>query len=202
MKLLYAPASPFVRKVRVMMIESGIDDRVDLVETMTTPVDTPADLIAGNPLGKIPCLLTDDGEGIYDSRVICEYLDATIGDGRMFPADGAARWSALRRQALGDGMMDAGVAARYESFLRPEDRRWDGWYDAQIAKIDRAAAAMAAEVGTLAATVDIGTIACACALGYLDFRFADLGWRDGRAELADWYAGFAERASMAQTAAG
>jgi len=200
MKLLQSTASPFVRKVRVMLIEGGTADQVELVATATTPVDTPADLIAGNPLGKIPCLITDDGDGLYDSRVICEYLDTTIGGGRMIPADGPARWSALRRQALGDGVMDAGVSARYESFFRPEEKRWDGWYDAQIDKITRAVDAMAREVDVLVATLDIGTIACACALSYLDFRFAELGWRDGHAELDNWHASFAERASMQQTA--
>lgn len=199
MRLISAGASPFVRKVRVLLIETGLDGKVELDAAATTPVKPDAKIVASNPLAKIPCLVTDDGQALYDSRVICEYLDGLHAGAKMFPS-GAARWPALRRQALGDGIMDAGVLTRYETFLRPENLRWADWIAGQGGKIARGVDALAAEAGALNKGIDIGAIACACALGYLDFRFPDMAWRDGRGALADWYEGFAARPSMQQTA--
>ena len=113
MKLHYNAASPFVRKVMAVAIETGQEDRLAPVTRMMTPVKPDAELVLDNPLGKIPCLLTDDGAVLYDSRVVCEYLDSLHDGPKMFPAGGPARWTALRRQAEGDGIMDAGVLARY-----------------------------------------------------------------------------------------
>ena len=117
----------------------------------------------------------------------------------MFPASGAARWTALRRQALADGMMDAGVLARYESFVRPEGARWDVWADNQKQKFRRGLDALESEAASLD-VVDIGTLAIACALGYLDFRYADEGWRADRPQLAAWFERFATRPAIAGTA--
>lgn len=198
MKLFYSPSSPFVRKVRVMAIESGIDGQIELIEAPTMPTKTDAGVAASNPLGKIPCLVTNDGKALYDSRVICEFLDSQVGNGDMFP-QGGERWDALRRQALGDGIMDAGVLARYETFLRPEDKRWDDWLQGQMAKVMRSLDLLAAEAGSLSGRIDIGSIAIGCALGYLDFRYGNLGWRNGRKELAAWFDEFNARPSMQQT---
>ena len=136
---------------------------------------------------------------LYDSRVICEYLDGLHDGPPMFPPAGPARWTALRRQAEGDGMLDAAILARYETFVRPEARRFDDWTANQKLKVGRALDALETEAASLGDAVDIGTITIGCALGYLDFRFADDGWRNGRPGLAAWYETFGARPSMAAT---
>jgi glutathione S-transferase len=198
MQLHYNLASPFVRKVIAVAIETGLFERIEPVKRLPSPVAPVAALNADNPLGKIPCLLTDDGMALYDSRVICEYLDSLHHGPKMFPPSGAVRWTALRRQALADGIMDAGVLTRYETFLRPQEARWDAWIDNQKQKWRRSLDALEAEAASLD-VVDIGTIAIACALGYLDFRFADDDWRAGRPRLAAWFEQFARRPSIATT---
>lgn len=200
MKLHYSRASPFVRKVMAVAIETGLEDRLEPVTRMMTPVKPDADLVRDNPIGKVPCLVTDDGMALYDSRVVCEYLDSLHDGPKMFPAAGPARWTALRRQAEGDGIMDAGVLARYETFVRPEERRWPEWIEAQKLKFRRALDSLEDEAGEFGDTVDIGTITMGCALGYLDFRYADEDWRATRPRLAAWFARFAERPAMARTA--
>jgi glutathione S-transferase len=200
MKLHYSAASPFVRKVMAVAIETGLDGRLEPVARVTTPVKPDADLVGDNPLGKIPCLVTDDGAALYDSRVICEYLDSLHAGPKMFPGGGPARWIALRRQAEGDGIMDAGVLGRYETFVRPKEHRWSDWLEAQRQKFRRAMDALEGEAADLGRTIDIGTITIGCALGYLDFRYGDEDWRATRPKLAAWFERFAERPSMARTA--
>ena len=200
MKLHYNVASPFVRKVMAVAIEAGLDGRLEPVNRTTTPVKPDADLVRDNPLGKIPCLVTDEGAVLYDSRVICEYLDGLHGGPKMFPGAGPARWTALRRQAEGDGIMDAAVLARYETFVRPEEHRWGEWLEGQRQKFRRALDALEAEAGDFGNTVDIGTITTGCALGYLDFRYGDEDWRATRPKLAAWFEWFGKRPSMARTA--
>ena len=197
MKLHFATASPYVRKVRVLAIETGLADSIELAKVAITPVGPDADLCADNPIGKIPTLVRDDGAALYDSRVICEYLDGLHDGSRMFPEGGEARWTALRRQALADGILDAAVNTRYETFLRPENFRWPDWVDGQMQKMRRGLDALEAE--PLGETVDIGTISVACALGYLDFRYPDEGWRDERPKLTAWYEMFSARPSMSET---
>src|SRR5690606_21409116 len=157
MKLHYNRASPFVRKVMAVVIETGLEDRIEPVTRLMTPIQPDADLVRDNPLGKVPCLVTDDGTALYDSRVVCEYLDSLHDGPKMLPAAGPARWTALRRQAEGDGIRDAGVLARYETFLRPQERRWPEWIDAQKLKFRRALDSLEDEAGTFGGTVDIGT---------------------------------------------
>lgn len=200
MRLHGNPLSPFVRKVCVLAIESGQGDDLEIVPRTHTPVAPDPDLNAVNPLGKIPCLVTDDGLALYDSRVIAEYLDSRHGGTPLFPPAGAARWAALRLQALGDGIMDAGVLARYEQAVRPEDKQWAAWADNQQEKFRRSLDWLESAVPSLGDRVDIGTIAVACGLGYLDFRFPDEGWRSHRPELAAWFESFASRPSMLATA--
>jgi glutathione S-transferase len=199
MKLHYNVASPYVRKVMAVAIETGLDGDIEPVVRMMTPIKPDAELAADNPLGKVPCLVTDDGMALYDSRVICEYLDGLHAGPKMFPPAGPARWTALRRQAEGDGMLDAALLGRYETFLRPEDRRWPEWIEGQRRKFRCALDALEQEAAALA-TVDIGTLALGCALGYLDFRYADEDWRGPRPRLAAWYERFARRPAMAGTA--
>ncbi|NQW09813.1 MAG: glutathione S-transferase [Alphaproteobacteria bacterium] len=200
MKLYYAAASPFVRKVLAQAHETGIVDQIDLETVATSPVQVDPGVAAVNPVKKIPALATNDGMTLFDSPVICEYLDSQHSGAKMFPAVGPARWEALRLQALGDGLMDAAILGIYEGRIRPEDKRYQPWVDAQMAKVDGALDDLESKAGTLGDRVDIGTITVGCALGYLDFRYADKDWRAGRPALAAWYARFSARPSMQATA--
>ena len=200
MKLFHNIASPFVRKVRVLAAETGLASRMELVQSVFTPVSPDTDLFASNPLGKIPTLMIDDGTALFDSRVICEYLDSLHAGPKMFPPEGEARWAALTRQALGDGILDAAVGTRYELALREPSRQWPEWIENQRQKYRRSLDALEAGAVSLDGALDIGVITAACALGYLDFRYPDEGWRDTRPGLARWYASFSERDSMRTTA--
>jgi glutathione S-transferase len=199
MKLWYSPASPFARKVRVCAIELGLAGRIEVAQVTVQPSKPNLELARENPLIKIPALKTGDGTVLYDSRVICEYLDALAGGNRLFPAAGAARWDALRRQALGDGVMDAGILRRYELAQRPEALHCADWLAGQQAKIDHGLDAAEREAGAWTAAFDIGHVTIACALGWLDFRFPDSGWRAARSQLAAWFKRVSERPSLAQT---
>ena len=198
MRLFYSLASPFVRRVMVTALELGIEDRIEKVEITTTPVNPDPKLKDANPIRKIPALETDDGLLLYDSSVITEYLDV-LGGARLLPASGNPRWTVKRQEALGAGLLDAAVLVRYETFIRPEHKRWDGWIDAQIGKIDGALAQMNEDVAGFDEAATLGQIAYGCACGYLDFRFAEMGWRDDHPALATWYETFAKRPSMTAT---
>jgi glutathione S-transferase len=197
MQLYFNPASPFVRKVRVTAHELGLSGKIELTSIALTPVSPHDGVRSSNPLGKIPALITDDGTVLYDSPVICEYLDALAGGNRIFPAAGPARWTALRRQALADGIMDAAVLTRYEQAIRPKELRWEAWVEGQLLKVRTALDALEHE--NLEGAFDIGTISIACALGYLDLRFASEGWRTSRPRLAAWLASVSQRPSLAVT---
>ena len=199
MKLHHHVTSPYVRKVMAVAIETGLEARLEPVTAMMTPVKPDADLARDNPLGKVPCLVTDEGVALFDSRVICEYLDSLHDGPKMFPPAGPARWSALRRQAQGDGIMDAAVLTRYETFLRPEERRWPEWIEGQKLKFRRALDSLEAEADAFGEAVDIGTITIGCALGYLDFRYQDENWRAARPRLAAWFERLSKRPSMVRT---
>lgn len=197
MKLRFSPASPYVRKVSVTLIETGLQDRV---ENIPTNVHDPESDIAGdNPLGKIPTLILDDGGVLYDSPVICEYLDGLHDGDKLFPASGEERWRALRLQALGDGMTDAGIARLLES-RRPGKFQYDKWTERQTTVIFRAMDAFEAGLDELEAGFGIGQISVGCSLGWLDFRMPDLNWRGDRPGLADWFEAVSERPSMTRTA--
>jgi glutathione S-transferase len=193
-KLFYSPASPFVRKVMACAITREIDAQIELVTT-NAQASAPA-LLAANPLSKVPALITEDGVGLFDSPVICEYLDALDGALPLFPRSGGVRWLALKHQALGDGMMDAAVARRGE-MLRPQEAARDAFMARQKAAVERSLAVLEADVPHQ--TVDIGTIAIGCALGYLDFRYAFEPWRPAAPKLAAWFATFSENPGMART---
>lgn len=199
MQLIYAAASPFARKVRVLAAETGLLERIELLDTAVLPTTLNERVNALNPLGKIPVLLSDDGEALYDSRVICEYLD-TLHQGAKLLPDGAARWQVLRLAALADGLMDAALLARYERAARPAELQWSAWLEGQLGKIQRALAELERQVGQLQGPLDLAQIGVACALGYLDFRFADLDWRAAHPGLAAFQQAFALRASMQASA--
>ncbi|NJM84174.1 MAG: glutathione S-transferase [Tabrizicola sp.] len=201
MQLYHAPASPFVRKVMIVLQEAGRADAVTLIAASGTPVDPGSIPLDRNPLGKIPALVREDGGALYDSRVICRYLDDLFDLG-LYPG-GARLWPVLTLEATADGIADAAVLMRYESVVRPAEFRYPDWMAGQSAKIDRALDAVEARwLSHLAGPVDMSQIALAAALGYLDFRQPERTWRDGRPGLAQWFAGFAERPSMQATAAG
>jgi glutathione S-transferase len=198
MKLFYSATSPFVRKCLVSAQELGLRAGLELLPATPHPVNRDRSLVARNPLGQVPTLVTDDGVVLYDSRVICEYLDHLSG-GRLIPASGAARWDALVDQSLADGILDAAVLSRYETAARPEGLRWPEWIGGQIDKVTCSLAEIERRAPGFGDRVDVGTIALACALGYLDFRFAALAWRSGHPHAGAWYSKFAGRDSMVAT---
>ena len=197
MKLRFNAGSPFVRKVMVVAHELDLVGRIELLDTAVSPVATNATLAGENPLMKLPTLVSDDGEALFDSPVICEYLDSVAGGGKVFPAPGRARWAALRQQALGDGILDALILCRYEIAARPEDKRFAGWTDGQMNKAHQGLAALERE--DLSGAHTIGWVTAACTLGYLDFRFPNDGWRTRHPKLAEWYKGVEALPSMQAT---
>lgn len=198
MRLFYAATSPFVRKCLVSAHELGLRERIELLPASPHPVNRDRALVALNPLGKIPVLVADDGAVLYDSRVICEYLN-DLGDGHLVPARGPARWTVLVDQALADGLMDAAVLARYETNARPENLRWSDWVVGQLDKVSCGLAELERRAPGLMGRIDAGTIAIGCALGYIDFRFASLDWRATCPTTAVWFDQFGHRDSMVAT---
>ena len=195
MKLYFSPTSPYVRKVMACAIIRGLDSRIR--KHASNPHESPSDLVADNPVSKVPCLVTDDGLSLFGSQLICEYLDSLGDELPLFPEHGAPRWRALKFQSLGDGILDAAVPCRGEQGKPQEAAR-----DAQIARFK---AAIGRTVAVLEADpphkhIDIGSVTVACALGYLDFRFASDRWRDGHPKLAAWYEAFAQNKGLAETA--
>ncbi len=196
MKLRYSPTSPYVRKVSVVALETGLDERIERIPTNV--FDPSTDIAEHNPLGKVPTLITGGGETLYNSPVICEYLDSLHDGLKLFPPPGGARWTALRRQALGDGILDAGVLRLLEG-RRPETERSPAWIARQTAALTRGLDALEDEAEALDGTITIGHIAIGCALGWIDFRMPDDDWRSSRAALARWYESFARRPSIAES---
>jgi glutathione S-transferase len=181
-------ASPFGRKVRIAIALLGLADKIVVQETN---LNDPADSIRQqNPLGKIPALLLDDGSALYDSRVILEYLDHLAGGGRIIPREPAARFEALRLQALADGVSDASLLIVYESRYRPEEKRVQAWVERQADKVKRALDMLEAAPPKLTPMPDVGQIALACALGYRDLRFNG-DWRKDYPRLLAWHDKFA-----------
>jgi len=200
MQLLHSQRSPFARKVRVAAFELGLAGRLELVETHVAPTEpNRAYADKANPLCKVPALVTDDGAVLHDSDVICFYLDALAGGGRLVPAEGPDRWRVLTSHSLAAGMTESAVLLRYETAVRPEPQRWPAWIDDQWDRIWAGLAWYEARPETLAAPPDLARIALGCLLGYLDFRFPDCGWRDRCPGLGAWFAKIEQRPSFAAT---
>ncbi|MGE8588161.1 MAG: glutathione S-transferase [Alcaligenes sp.] len=204
LKLLYAPTSPYVRKVMVCAHLAGVADQIQWLDSAANPVRRDDRIAAHNPLAKVPTLILADGQALYDSRVICEYLAHMGGNADLFPAVGPRRWVALAQQALGDGLLDAALLARYERTARPAEYQWPVWREAQLVKvsaclveierqIERQAATLAAQAPT------IGEVTLGCALGYLDFRFPELDWRASHPRATQWEAAFRKLPAMQAT---
>lgn len=198
MKLFYSATSPYVRKCLVAAHELGLRERIEFLPANANPINRDRTIVAHNPLGKVPTLIRDDGTVLYDSRVIVEYLN-TLGNGKLIPPEGAARWSVLVEQSLADGMLDAALLARYETAVRPENLRWSDWTAGQLEKVTSGLVELEKRAAKFDSRVDLGTIAFGCALGYLDFRFQSIGWRNGRPNATAWFEQFGARKSMAET---
>jgi glutathione S-transferase len=195
MKLYWSPNSPYAREVVVVAKEVQIDDRVKIIETSAIPTNANETLSALNPLTRIPTLHLNTGEILFDSSLICEYLDE-FSDGGLLPKLELARRHVLKLELFGIDIIDRAIVCRQE-LLRPEGYRWSGWVDAQFDPIGKVLDGLEANVPAL--HPDLGTITVGCALDYLDFRFRDRSWRSGRMRLSTWHEQFALRSSMAST---
>ncbi|WP_281981302.1 glutathione S-transferase [Thalassorhabdomicrobium marinisediminis] len=197
MKLLMSPPSPFARKVRVLLREVDLLDRVAEQQVSTSPLNSAPDALAANPLGKIPALLRDDGPALYDSRVITRYLNDLAG-AKLYPD--SSLYEVLTLEATADAIMEATVAMTYEVRLRPEAQQSDDWIQAQWAKAARAIAAIDARwMSHLHGPLNMAQIAVSCALAYVDLRHGDRDWRDGNDALAAWQATYEARDAMQAT---
>jgi glutathione S-transferase len=193
-KLLHAPRSPFALKVRILVHELGLSDTVEFV--VTDPW-TAEDLRALNPLCKVPTLVLPDGSGLFDSRVICEFLDE-VAEGSLIPRTGPARYRALRLQALGDGLAEATIR-RFVERLSPLNDRTEAVVRRQEAALRAGLAALEADAAWWDAQLTIGEVAVAAALMYLSFRSPELGWHQDHPTLFGWYEAFSERPSARAT---
>src|SRR5215468_6396262 len=194
MKLAYSPASPYVRKVTACAIKRGIDKQIERLKIGTTDPE----LLKYNPLSKVPTLITDDGACLFDSPVICEYLDSIGSAPKLFPAPGPARWMALTQEALADGILDATQPRRRELTL-PQDEGRKAYIALQQGKVARAVIEFEKQASSLGNLDTIGEITIGCALGYLDFRFANEPWRPGHPKLTAWYEKVVNLAPLAET---
>jgi glutathione S-transferase len=197
MKLRYSPSSPFVRKVVVAAMETGLDAAIERIPT--NPMKREDRDGSPNPLGKVPCLETDDGLVLYDSPVIIEYLDSLHAGQKLIPVSGRTRWTALRRQALGDGIIENTVLAFIETLRKPE-RRSEAWIAHNKASAMRAAGSLEAEADDLPGPVDVGRLTLAVALDFVDMHNPDAGWRRAHPKLAAWFDAFKLRPSLQFTA--
>ena len=199
MKLIGSLASPYVRKARIVLAEKKIDYQL-VLEDVWAPETT---IHTFNPLGKVPCLLMEDGEAVFDSRVICEYVDTLSPVGRLIPQSGRERVEVRCWEALADGVLDAGVLIRLETTQREEARRSEGWVARQRRKIDEALGAMsqglAGKPWCANNHFSLADVAVGCALGYLDFRMPELGWREKHSNLDKHFAKLSRRQSFLDT---
>jgi glutathione S-transferase len=200
MKLTFSPASPFARKVRIAAIELGLVDRIEFIPTSVTPTKKDeAYATTISPLRKLPALILDDGTVIVDSLTIIDYLDELAGGGKLLPASGIQRWQRRSEHSLLQGMLDAMLLCRYEKMLRPENLRWQAWYDDQWDRAWSGFKLFEQRPETFARPLDVTQIALACALGYADFRFPDCGWRDHFPKLKAFHEAMMTRPSIRDT---
>ena len=179
MKLVYSPPSPFVRKITTLIHHANLNDRIELINVKTTALS-----VSANPLGKIPVMILEDGKAIFDSRVITRFLDELAGS-NLYPQEKI--YDILTLEALADGIMESAVSITYESKLRPENEQSPSWMEAQWSKVLHAVKALDnGEFNAMDGEMNMGQIAVACSLGYLDFRHDARQWRSGYSNLASW----------------
>lgn len=202
MQLLYSTSSPFVRKTVLLAQALGLTDQIERLPSAASPLKRDPRITRHNPLGKVPTLVTEDGLALIDSKLIGEYLCARAPNEQVLPATGMARWKVLRQQALADGVLEVAVGLRYENATRPAELRWSDWTSAQMEKMVAAMQALQDEFAAPVADapLNVGEIAVVAALGYLDFRYADWGWRNRYPTLAAAFAPVLERADVLATA--
>lgn len=200
MQLRYSPTSPYVRKVSITAIEAGLDSKIEHIAT--DPWSPETDLRKSNPTSKVPCLVTDSGDPIYDSPVICEYLDSLNTGKKLFPVDPTARFKALTLAAAADGMTDAGILLLIETVRRPKELKWDWWVERQTTTVNTCMDVADAAADSLATDgpITIAEISIGAGLGWIDLRMPDMGWRKERPALADWFEKISDRPSFAATA--
>lgn len=199
MKLYWSSRSPYVRKVMVTAHELGLAEQIACERVIVSAIKPNTDVMAHNPMAKLPTLILDDGTALYDSRVICEYLASRMTTPALFPAGGPERITALRRQALADGLLDTLLAWLMER-AKPAELQQAALIDGCRMKLRAVLAAMESDAAALErAPLSIGQIATGVALAYLDFRFEPENWRQGHPQLTAWHAAFDARASMAAT---
>lgn len=199
MILYHTPTSPFVRKVLVSAHELGLADRLETRFLRAVPTKTDPALSGANPLSKIPALILEDGSALYDSAVICDYLDTLHQTPRLTPRSGPARFRVLRQQALCDGILEAAILVFYERTMRPAELQWRTWLDGQIEKANQGLDALEREAPGFGAEIDLGQICAGCALGWLELRGVLGDVRAKRPALAAWYEQFRARPSMKAT---
>ncbi len=200
MKIYGDLISPFVRMTMVTAHEVGLADKVQHIVEAVKLTEVNPRLAALSPIGKIPVLETDHGHGVYDSRVIIEYLCHVAGNSTLIPDDGVKRFRVLTLLALGQGLADSAVAYRYEIGVRPKGLQWQDWMERSVARINAACDDLESNWSAALAEVNAGSIAAAVTLGYIDFRLGELNWRNGRPKLAAFHEAFAKRDSMVKTA--
>jgi glutathione S-transferase len=196
MKLRVSSTSPYSRKCQIVALEAGLGPQVELVQTSPW---VESDLPDDNPLGKVPVLITGGGEAIYDSPVICQYLDSLHDGHKLVPPSGGARWTHLRLEALADGILDALIIKRVETAMRPKELVWADWLARQDRAVARGLAVLDTECQSWGGEFLIGQIAAVAALGYLDFRFKEYDWRSANPHLAAWEKSISVRASVVQS---
>lgn len=200
MKLYYGTTSPYVRKVIIAAIECGLNDRIERDETF--PWDAKTDYGGVNPVGKVPALITDEGQLLYDSPVIVEYLDSLHEGSKLIPREGKERFEMLRISALADGMMDAVILLYSELERRPKELHWEFWDNRMRNSVARSLDALDVDASTFdPARADIAQISTACGVGWIAFRKPVLGidWREGRPTLSSWFDNFSKRPSMLES---
>jgi glutathione S-transferase len=200
MKLIGALTSPYVRKVRIVMAEKKLDFQLLLEDVWNSE-----EILKANPLGKVPCLVMEGGEAVFDSRVIVEYLDNLSPVGKLIPPSGRERIEVRTWEALADGVLDAAILARLEATWqgRSDSQRSQAWIDRQLSRVDGALAAMSKGLGDknycVGIYLSLADIAAGCALGYLDFRFPQIDWRSRHLNLAKHYDKLSARQSFIDT---
>jgi len=199
MKIYHSSTSPFVRKCLVTAHTLGLFERIEKLPSDAHPIDDSPLLKGWNPLAQVPTFVTDDGMVLFDSRVICEYLNE-LGGGSLLADSGPKRWRTLAAMALADGVLNAALLARYEVALRPENLRWDPWLAGQMGKIEAGLDWFEKQGAHLRADINLASIGFACALAYLDFRFSDLDWRSSRSASAEWFEKYSASPAMQATA--
>lgn len=187
--LFYVPTSPYVRKVLLVAHECDWLDKITLLSANPSPLNRDKKIAVHNATGTVPCAVLDDGQSLFDSRVICQYISDMSGKSAALYGEGFRKYTIMTVEALGDSMMDACLLCRYENFTRPPALRWPEWYAAQMDKITTALSQLEMRwLEVLQAGFHLGAIAVAAALSYLDLRFAELNWQAAHPRLAAWYA--------------